>query len=139
MSEEETIMSGEEIITEFIQNATGFRIVASDLTTGKVVVNNIEITSIEDWNKVTHSIVELQQENSQLKEQVQCLIKQRDDTNKSAVETIEKYQVENSQLKERIEKAIEYIESHKMIDYDEFEYLSTSPKHLIEILKGDKE
>ena len=47
-------------------------------------------------------IYELQQENSQLKEQVQCLIKQRDDTNKSAVETIEKFQQENSQLKEDI-------------------------------------
>lgn len=54
--------------------------------------------------------VSLQQENSQLKEQVQCLIKQRDDTNKSAVETIEKFQQGNSQLKEKIEKAQKLIE-----------------------------
>ena len=67
-------MSEEEIITEFIQDARGFRIVEGDLTTGKVVVNNIEITSIEEWEKVTHSITELQQENSQLKERIEKAI-----------------------------------------------------------------
>lgn len=111
MSEEETIMSGEEIITEFIQNATGFRFVTSDLTTGKVVVNNIEITSIEDWNKVTHSIVELQQENSQLKEELK-------------------------REKETRKKAIEYIETHKR--KDEFLELNEwETRELLEILKGE--
>ena len=61
-------MNEEKITTEFIQHKNGFTIAKSDLTTGKVVINNIEITSIEDWNKVTHSIVELQQENARLKD-----------------------------------------------------------------------
>ena len=56
----------ENIITGFAQDSTGFVISTNDLTTGKVVVNNIEITSIEDWNKVTKSLIELQQENKQL-------------------------------------------------------------------------
>lgn len=56
----------ENTITEFIQHATGFTISKSDLINGKVVVNNIEITSIEDWNKVTKSLIELQQENKEL-------------------------------------------------------------------------
>lgn len=81
----------------------------------------------------------LQQENSQLKEQVQCLIKQRDDTNKSAVEIIEKFQEENSQLKKRIEKAIEYIEEciYSVDIYEQF--ISTNEtKKLLEILKMEK-
>jgi len=56
----------ENTITEFIQHSTGFTISKSDLINGKVVVNNIEITSIEDWNKVTKSLIELQQENKEL-------------------------------------------------------------------------
>lgn len=56
----------ENTITEFIQHSTGFTIYKSDLINGKVVVNNIEITSIEDWNKVTKSLIELQQENKKL-------------------------------------------------------------------------
>lgn len=54
------------------ENENGFRISKSDLdlTTGKVIVNGIEITSVEDWKKVTQSIVELQQENQQLKDKI---------------------------------------------------------------------
>ena len=37
-----------------------------------------------------HLILNLQQENNQLKEQVECLIKQRDDINKNATEHLEK-------------------------------------------------
>lgn len=46
------------------KDQTGLRISKCDLTTGKVVINGIEITSIEDWEKVTKSIIDLQ---SQLK------------------------------------------------------------------------
>ena len=67
-------MNEEKTTTEFIQHKNGFTIAKSDLTTGKVVINNIEITSIEDWNKVTHSIVELQQENARLKEDIKNII-----------------------------------------------------------------
>ena len=60
----------ENTITEFIQHSTGFTISESDLTSRKVVVNNIEITSIEDWNKVTKSLIELQQENKELQNKI---------------------------------------------------------------------
>lgn len=53
----------EEITIEF-KDQTGLRISKCDLTTGKVVVNGIEITSVEDWEKVMKSINDLQ---SQLK------------------------------------------------------------------------
>ena len=74
----------EKITTEFIQHSNGFTIAKSDLTTGKVVVNGIEITSIEDWNKVTHSIVELQQENTRLKEKIEKAIEK--------IKNIDKYE-----------------------------------------------
>lgn len=63
----------ENTITEFIQHSTGFTISKSDLINGKVVVNNIEITSIEDWNKVTKSLIELQQENKELHNKIDKL------------------------------------------------------------------
>lgn len=50
--------------------------------------------------------VSLQQENVELKENYKAILKQRDDTNKSAVETIEKYQQENARLKEIENKLI---------------------------------
>lgn len=63
----------EKTITEFIQHSTGFTISKSDLTNVKVVVNNIEIKSIEDWNKVTKSLIELQQENKELHNKIDKL------------------------------------------------------------------
>lgn len=68
-------MNEEKITTEFIQTPTGFTIAESDLTTGKVIINNIEITSVEDWEKVIHSTVELQQENARLKDKINMAIK----------------------------------------------------------------
>ena len=47
----------------------------TSITTGKVIVNGIEITSVEDWTKVTQSIVELQQENQQLKDEINKISK----------------------------------------------------------------
>lgn len=58
-----------EEITISIQNEGGFRINPdSKLSTGKVIINNIEITSIEDWGKVVDSLTKLQQENEKYKE-----------------------------------------------------------------------
>lgn len=157
-------MSEEEIITEFIQDATGFRIVEGDLTTGKVVVNNIEITSIEDWNKVTHSIVELQQENSQLKEEIKELefivgLRQK----RNLIKKFDKeYDFEDKQkkpnrdyvcitpdaeevykryydYKEKIEKAIEYIEhewfKRNQLGICDKSFQEWEMKKLLEILK----
>ena len=57
--EEKTIIS--------FKNSIGFRVAPdSDITTGKVIVNDIEITSVEDWEKVTKSLIELQQEKEKL-------------------------------------------------------------------------
>lgn len=70
----------ENTITEFIQHSTGFTISKSDLINGKVVVNNIEITSIEDWNKVTKSLIELQQENKELHNKIDKAIEYINDT-----------------------------------------------------------
>ena len=80
----------ENTITEFIQHSTGFTISKSDLINGKVAVNNIEITSIEDWNKVTKSLIELQQENKKLHNKIDKAIEfikqaQYDDELKSYV------------------------------------------------------
>lgn len=54
-------MNKEEITIEF-KEQTGLKISKdnTDITTGKVVVNGIEITSVEDWEKVTRSLTELQ-------------------------------------------------------------------------------
>ena len=54
------MMNKEEYTIRFADQ-TGFRISECDITTGKVVVNGIEITSVEDWEKVTKSLVDLQQ------------------------------------------------------------------------------
>lgn len=109
------------------------------------------------YSEIVVYIDKLQQENSQLKNDNAVmkagLIQIRDEENSQLkrenealkqvhehdINMIDEVKGESVKLYQRIEKAIEYIESHKMIDYDEFEYLSTSPKYLIEILKGDKE
>ena len=59
----------EEIIINF-RNQQGLRCSDFDMATGKVIVNDIEITSVEDWEKVTKSLVDLQQENRQLKDRI---------------------------------------------------------------------
>ena len=60
-----------EEITISFEDQTGFRISKCDMATGKVVVNGIEITSVEDWEKVTKSIIDLQ---SQLKAKEEAII-----------------------------------------------------------------
>ena len=57
----------EETIISF-GNQNGFRIAPdSDITTGKVIVNGIEITSVEDWEKVTNSLIKLEHNWNKLK------------------------------------------------------------------------
>lgn len=51
---------------------TGLRISKCDLTTGTVAINGIEITSVEDWEKVMKSISDLQ---SQLKAKEEAMNK----------------------------------------------------------------
>lgn len=52
-----------------IKNEGGFRIAPdSKLSTGEAIINDIEITSIENWGKVVASLTGLQQENQELKE-----------------------------------------------------------------------
>lgn len=112
-------MNKEKITTELIQHSNGITIVKSDLTTGKVIINNIEITSIEDWNKVTHSIVELQKENEKLNH----------------------YKLLYQKVKERNTKVIDYIEKNCWLSaMKEFNCLESGEvKYLVEILKGDNE
>lgn len=51
-----------------------------------------------------------------------------------------KYLLEkNNKLKSVLDEIREYIEKHKMVDYDEFEYISTSPKAMLQILDKVKE
>lgn len=89
---------------------SGFRINKEiDITTGKVTINGIEITSVEDWDKVTHSIVELQKRIDK------------------AVEYIKHY--------ESIRGYYEYVEC----EYDEYNYEEDLKEELLEILKGEKE
>ena len=57
--------------------------------------NYVDVKAMDKYNALRN----LQQENHDLKEQVECLIKQRDDISANAVETIEKYQQENKYLK----------------------------------------
>ena len=54
-------MMNKKEITIGFKDQTGFRVSKCDITTGKVVVNGIEITSVEDWEKVTNSLIDLQQ------------------------------------------------------------------------------
>lgn len=68
-------MNEDKITSEFILNPIGFTFDESDLTTGKVVINNIEITSVEDWKKVINSLVQLQQENARLKDKLKDIEK----------------------------------------------------------------
>lgn len=63
------MMNKEEYIISF-KDQTGFRIPEGDITTGKVVVNGIEITSVEDWEKVTKSLIDLQQRINDAKDVV---------------------------------------------------------------------
>jgi hypothetical protein len=50
------------------KNSNGIRIAPnSDITTGKVIINGIEITSTEDWEKVTKSLIELEHNWNELK------------------------------------------------------------------------
>ena len=105
-------MNEEKTTIEFIQHKNEFKIAKSDLTTGKIVINNIEITSIEDWNKVTHSIVELQQENARLKDKIEKVI-----------EYVNHY--------ESIKGYYEYEEC----GYDEYNYEEDLKEELLELLK----
>lgn len=73
----------EEKTTFTFKEQTGFGIARSDieLTTGKVIVNDIEITSVEDWERVTNSLIKLQNNWNELKKWLEeCLneIKQND-------------------------------------------------------------
>ena len=69
-------MNSEEKITIGFKEQTGFRISEGDLTTGKVVVNGIEITSVEDWEKVTKSLIKLQNNWNELKKWAEKEIRQ---------------------------------------------------------------
>lgn len=102
--------------------------------------------SEEEINKIIEVydevIVDLQQENSQLKEKVNILNQYKLMCNAhfgtkvnpiQQTQRLKQLEYENSQLKERIEKAIEYIEN----DLQSFLY-SIEYKKLLEILKGDK-
>lgn len=64
------------------------------------------------------------------------------------VERLKKKNKELTKYKERNEKAVEYIKNHRKVfslgvneEIDEFDYISTSPKALLEILEDreDKE
>ena len=82
-------------------------------------------------------ITNLQQENERLKEKV----KHYEET-----QTFGDYVEEVNLLvdyKSRIEKAVEYIEKHRKVyklgvnqETDEFDYISTSPQELLNILNG---
>ena len=93
MNKEDLIEKNKKLKEKYDVLQTGFRISECDLSTGKVVVNGIEITSIEDWEKVINSLVDLQQENQQLNQ----LLK-----DKGFI--IDKLMEENRQLKEELEK-----------------------------------
>ena len=111
-------MNKEEIIISF-ENQNGLRIAPdSDITTGKVVVNGIEITSVEDWEKVTKSLIELQKENEKLNH----------------------YKLLYQKVKERNTEAIEYLE--QQLEYSKKDCIParqfTCEKSL-KILEGNNE
>ena len=76
-------------VTISFKNQNRFRIVPdSNITTGKVIVNGIEITSVEDWEKVTKSLIKLQQENEKLNH-YKLLYQKVKDRNDKAIEFVE--------------------------------------------------
>lgn len=103
----------------------------------------------------------LKKENKQLKEENTKLnIKLEDRAYEELKVAYEKAKEENQELKEMhktmaryaldneakidlyksvLDEIKEYIEKHKMIDYDEFEYISTSPDTMLQILDKAKE
>lgn len=58
-------------VTISFKNHNRFRIVPDSITTGKVIVNGIEITSVEDWEKVTKSLIKLEHNWNELKKYVE--------------------------------------------------------------------
>ena len=125
-------MKEENIITEFIQTPIGFTLSKCDLTTGKVIVNNIEITSIEDWEKVTKSIFELQQELTNLK----AIEKEHQRMNGELREEVKGYQQMYFDKVLIINKALTKIDN-MFNKGDEFTIIDDLLE-LDKILKGDK-
>ena len=118
------------------KDQTGFRISKCDLTTGKVVINGIEITSIEDWEKVTKSIIDLQSQLKGIQEERDYLFNKLSIENKSL----------QSQLKakeEEIEKQFKSMSA--VIQHNSDLYLEESNKlikerqQLKEVIKEARE
>lgn len=121
----------------------------------------LEEMTQEDLNQLALERNKLEQENKQLKENYEAVLRQRDDITKNATETIEKYQQDKKQLQqrfnnlveeykdkaeythnliERIDKAIEHIKDKtKIIPLEEGGGLELSDydiRNLLEILEG---
>lgn len=95
-----------------VKNQIGFKISESDLTTGKVVINNIEITSVEDWEKVINSLKQLQQENQKYKEALSKLNEMNADNYNKYCEELKK----NIELKKQLNELKEIEKDHQRLN-----------------------
>lgn len=91
------------------------------------------MVSVNDLREITDYTINIQKENERLQAQLNGC----DELLENDMKTIDDY-------KSRIDKTIEYIEKHTNHfvlggnkEVDEFDYISTSPKALLNILKGE--
>lgn len=111
-------MTKEEGITICFEDQTGLRISQEcELTTGKVIVNDIEITSVEDWEKVIKSLNDLQVNNQKLNDQ------------------LDRELIKRARLEDRIKKAIAYMEE---CEKEGTLWAVKSTDKLKELLKGEE-
>lgn len=82
-------------------------------------------------------IEQLQQENQNLKEELEDMTLCRDIASGHRKE-LQDEELRERRLKEKYKSVLdeirEYIKEHTMVDYNEFEYISTSPKAMLQIL-----
>lgn len=81
-------MNKEELML-VIENKNGLAISNEcNVSTGKIVLNGIEITDEESWNKAIVSLNELEKENEELKEKINKAIEYIENNTYSSVATM---------------------------------------------------
>ena len=106
------------------------------LVRGDILMNKEEITN--KLNYIDDELVKLQ--NAKVMKYL-CNVESYIDYLQKENCKLNHYKLLYQKVKDRNNEAIEYIEGHMMNPelMDEFEYISTSPKQLLKILKGNIE
>lgn len=101
----------------------------------EIVQKGYKIMSNVEFDSIVNGVLQLQQENSQLKEDIKGFEQER----QTLYNTIHDIQKANKQLNRKIEKAIKYIQDNKLNTNKISEMLCGSEvMTLLEILEGDE-